>query len=91
LSNPISTSGLKSGLVSTNHLSGESTQAWVGRHSTSVELSKPSGNTLKTTWTSANGPQTVSTDRAPNESDESFLLRHILDYSDGMVSEPPIP
>jgi len=91
LSNPITTSGLKNGLVSTDHLSGESTQAWVGRHSTSVELTKPGGNTLTTTWTSANGRQSVSTDRAPNETDESFLLRHILDYSDGMVPEPPIP
>ena len=91
MSNPITTTELKNGPVSTVHQSGESTQAWVGRHSTSVELSRPSGNTLTTTWTSANGRQSVATIRAPNETDESFLLRHILDYSDVMGSEPPIP
>ena len=91
MANPITTSGVRNGPISTTAHSGETTQVWIDRHSTSVESSQPTGNTLKTTWTSASGAQSVSTTRAANESDESFLLRHILDYTGGMVSQPPIP
>jgi hypothetical protein len=91
LSNPITTNEVKNGPLTTTHQNGESTQDWILRHSDSVELSEPTGKTLTTTWTSANGLETIITVREPNETTESFLLRHIVDYTDAMVSKPPIP
>ena len=90
MANDISTSGVKNGPKSTSHDSGETTETWVSRHTIKVQASQPNGQRLTTTWTSANGAQSRATERFPNETDESFLLRHIFDYMDLMAVEPPI-
>jgi len=91
LAHAISTSGLKNGPKSTQCEVGETTPEWVGRHTGTVQGSQPNGQRLTTTWTSANGTQSRATERNPNESDESFLLRHIIEYMDLMAVEPPVP
>lgn len=89
--NPITTTGVSGGPISTYCGPGESTPKWVGRQSDLVQHAQPSGNKLTTTWSTAIGAKAVSTDRIPGESDLSFLLRHILEYTDAMVVDPPVP
>jgi hypothetical protein len=91
VSNPINTTGLSGGDVSTTHKSGQTTRDWVDDHNTAVEGTSPDGDTLKTTWTSAAGAESVTTTRMLDEDDEHFLARHEIDYLTGMVGAPPVP
>lgn len=90
MAHPITTSGTTP-QISTKSVPGELPSGWVSRHSTAVESSTPTGDTLTTRWESANGPQSAETNRHAGESDEDFLLRHIQDYVMAMIDEPPIP
>ena len=89
--NPITTTGLKNGPVSTTRNPGETTPQWETRHAVEVGKGTPSGSKLTTTWTSQHGPQEVVTTRGPGETPEDFLAEHILDMSETMQDEPPIP
>jgi hypothetical protein len=91
VSNPITTSGLTGPDISTSQQSGQSTQDWVVKHSTSLDDAEPDGDKLTTTWTSAAGPEEVSTERLTGETDEHFLARHELAYATSMISAPPVP
>lgn len=91
MSHPISTSGLKGGSIDTDHDSGESTGDWEARHTLEVTRHLPSGSSLTTTWTSADGPKEIETTRLQGESDLSFRARHILDFTEAMALAPPIP
>jgi YD repeat-containing protein len=91
MSHPIKTSELNPASVSTTDGTGESIPDWIARHNQLVSDSTPSGNTLTTTWTSASGPQIITTTRNPGESPKEFRLRHHTDYLVLMIEEPPIP
>lgn len=90
MANFINTAGMTSGNIKTTHKSGESVSEWVGRHNKAVEQGVP-GNTLTTTWPSANGPQTVTSNRDERESNQDFVLRHEASYATVMGSSPPTP
>jgi hypothetical protein len=87
---PITTTGTTS-TVSTTKNSGESVSDWVERHDNAVANATPNGDSLTTTYTSANGSESKTTTRLPNETDAAFLARHVTDYLEKMVSTPPIP
>jgi YD repeat-containing protein len=91
MSHPINTSELNPANVNTEAAQGESVPAWIARHNQLVSDSTPSGNTLTTTWTSASGPQSITTTRRVGESPKEFRLRHQNDYLVLMFEEPPIP
>jgi hypothetical protein len=56
-----------------------------------VLKSVPDGNKLTTSWTSSAGTEEIVTLRAPGELPAVFLARHLLDMSEAMQSEPPVP
>ncbi|NUP95940.1 MAG: hypothetical protein HUU28_07230 [Planctomycetaceae bacterium] len=89
-SHPITTTGLASTVTTTQGV-GETVPKWIDRHNTAVAAGTPTGNTLTTTYTSANGTETVTTTRKDGESDAEFLTRHRADYLMRMVDAPPIP
>ena len=90
MANSIKTTGMTGGTILTTHKSGESVSQWVGRHNNAVEHGTP-GDTLTTTWPSANGDESVTTKREPGESDADFTLRHEAAYSIEMGNSPPVP
>lgn len=77
--------------VATTHENGESVRDWVARHTAAVSAATPNNHKLSTNWPASAGPQTVVTERAPGESNEAFLTRHIDAYLSEMVTNPPIP
>jgi hypothetical protein len=91
VSNPITTTGVAGGPITTTYQSGQTTREWVDTHNAAVGSSTPSGNKLTTTWTSSAGAQEVITNRLQDESDAAFLARHQIDYLTGMTSAPPVP
>jgi hypothetical protein len=91
VSNPITTSGVTGPDISTYHQSGQTTRDWVDDHTKSVDQAVPDGDKLTTTWTSAAGPEEVSTTRHEGEDDEEFLARHEYEYATAMGNAPPIP
>ncbi len=86
---PITTVGLSTAVTTTQGV-GESVPEWVTRHDEAVAASTPSGNTLTTTYTSANGAESITTQRNEGESDAEFLGRHRVAYLRRMFNSPPI-
>lgn len=91
MTNHIQTTGMSGGSITTTEQQGESTGDWITRHDDTVSKGTPSGNTLSTNWTSANGSQTVTTTRQPGEGDREFRLRHQNGYLLAMWKEEPLP
>jgi hypothetical protein len=91
MSNPITTTGLDAGDISTEHQSGQSTNDWVGAHNSALDQATPSGKTLTTTWTSLVGRQEVETTRNSGESDALFIARHEAAYMLAMLDATPVP
>ncbi len=91
MSNPISTSPLSPNNISTTKKASETTGQWIARHNESVCSSTPVGNTLTTTWTSSNGPQSTVSNRKAGESDREFIYRHMNEFLVAASEEPPIP
>jgi hypothetical protein len=89
--NPITTTGLSSGSVATNFQSGQTTRDWIESHNAGISAQWPSGNSLKTTWTSVAGPEEVTTVRWPDETDAAFMVRHKGDYVTAMTGALPVP
>jgi hypothetical protein len=90
MANSISTSGLNSGTVSTEHQSGQTVHDWVTDHCASVDGDGPGGNKLTTEWMSAGGKESVETDRKQGEDDETFLQRHEAAFLLEMLDAPPV-
>lgn len=90
MANSITTTGTTTDPISTQRMAGESTSAWVSRHSDSVQNATPSGNKLTTTWKSAAGDQKKETTRHSGESDADLLQRHVLEYATAMIENPPV-
>jgi hypothetical protein len=91
MANPITTSGLNSGSVSTQHQSAQTTGEWVRSHCESLDSETPAGNTLTTEWTSAGGKEQTVTTRKAGESDATFMARHEAEFATDMTDAPPIP
>lgn len=91
MSNPITTSGLNGPDISTYHESGQTTREWLESHDKALDTSVPDGDKLTTTWTSAIGPESVSTTRLPDEDDGEFLARHEYEYALAMIGAAPVP
>ena len=93
MSNPITTSGLKSGSQVT-YKGGHTTRDWVRSHNNAITGQEVAGDLLVTTWMSKNGMQTCATSRntgPPEQPDSEFILLHIAQYTTDMISEKPIP
>jgi hypothetical protein len=91
VANSISTSGTTPQPLTTTHQSGQSVREWVGDHSTALANSTPTGDQLTTTWPSANGTITVTTNRVNDESDATFIASHVNAYLLRMIEDPPVP
>jgi hypothetical protein len=87
--NPITTSGLSSGDVSTQHQSGQTTSEWIEEHLENLDAESPAGDTLTTTWTSGAGREQKVTQRQQAESDKDFIQRHRIDFLLSMIEAPP--
>ncbi len=90
MAHPITTSGLDSGTISTEHQSGQTIGEWVGAHCETLDAGTPTGDILSTEWTSASGPEKTVTNRRPGESDGAFSSRHKAQFVIAMVDAPPI-
>jgi hypothetical protein len=90
MASSITTTGTTTDPVTTTRQPGESTSDWVTRHNGNVANATPSGDKLTTTWKSAGGPQTRTTNRKAGESDGVFQGRHIIEYTTDMIEDPPI-
>lgn len=95
MSDSITTKADGTTLVTTAHQSGESAGAWGRRHTRALDGESIAGiDELESCWPNPSAPGgecCSTTTRLSGESDESFRVRHELDYAFDMVNCKPIP
>lgn len=90
MASTITTAGTSPDPITTARAPGESVAAWIGNHSAAVlTATLDKSGKLVTTWYSSGTPEETISYRARGETDEQFLERHVLAYTNAMVDNPP--